>query len=430
MSLPLARQLCALAASQGGLPSLAGLLNRAAAVDAELPELSPVNWTSLLTGVGPEEHGIFGFTRLDPATYTLAINDAAAIQAPTVLAAASARGLTIRSLNVPTTSPAAALGPLRGMLVGGFVANSLREAVHPPLLAPMLERAGYRLEADTVAGKQDHHRLLAELNTALDGRRAGFDLLWQGQDFDVFLAVLTETDRLFHFALHAVLDPAHPLHGDCLRLLRKLDHVLGRWLQAYQDLPEPKRLLVCADHGFAPLVSEVDVNSWLARHGWLALESRPRTAELDATAISARSRAFALDPGRVYVHDRARFARGSVEPAEADRLIPDLRAGLASLRHQGEPVFRKVHLGKELYPGAAERFGSLVPDLVCEPHPGYSATAKFDVRQILGLHGRSGAHCVRGAIFADSRDCPDTPPARLRDVGARIFHHFGLRPGP
>lgn len=422
VSVDLARRLTNLP-HMAGLPNLASLLPGATPVDAELPELSPVNWTSLLTGVGPEEHGVFGFTRLDPRSYSLSIADASWIRTPTILSAASAKGLTVRSLNVPTTSPPSALGPLKGMVVGGFVARDLRQAVHPPLLAPMLAQAGYLLEGDTVAGKDDHDRLLGELHAALDGRRAAFDLLWQGQDFDLFLAVLTETDRLFHFLLHAVQDTSHPLHGDCMLFLSRLDQVLGHMLSAYHALPGPKRLLVAADHGFSLLKTEVDVNTWLLEHGFLRLQGQGH--ELDASVISPASRAFALDPGRVYVHDSARFARGPVPPQDAARVAGDLRHGLLALRHDGKPVFRAVHVGAELYPGAS---GPDVPDLLCEPHSGFSPTAKFDGRPLFGLHGRSGVHDARGAMFWDSNGRRDRPQ-RLRDVGREMFAHFGLQPG-
>ena len=66
------------------LPNLAGLLDKAGSIEAELPELSPVNWTSLATGEGPEIHGVFGFTRLDPRSYELSLTDATHVSCPTL----------------------------------------------------------------------------------------------------------------------------------------------------------------------------------------------------------------------------------------------------------------------------------------------------------------------------------------------------------
>ena len=39
----------------------------------------------------------------------------------------------------------------------------------------------------------------------------------------------------------------------------------------------------------------------------------------------ARARAFCLDPGRIYLHTRGRFPKGSVDPgAEAETLRTDI----------------------------------------------------------------------------------------------------------
>ena len=73
LPLALARAL----AASGRLPNLERLLaHNATTIEAELPELSPVNWTSFLTAAGPGRHGIFGFVGIDPATYTLGPIDA------------------------------------------------------------------------------------------------------------------------------------------------------------------------------------------------------------------------------------------------------------------------------------------------------------------------------------------------------------------
>jgi len=65
LPLSLARELGA------ALPNIGRLAQGAVSVRAELPELSPVNWTSFYTGEGPETHGIYGFSRMDPASYRL-----------------------------------------------------------------------------------------------------------------------------------------------------------------------------------------------------------------------------------------------------------------------------------------------------------------------------------------------------------------------
>ncbi|EPR39828.1 type I phosphodiesterase/nucleotide pyrophosphatase [Desulfovibrio sp. X2] len=412
LSLDLGRALCGLT----DLPALSRLLEdaRAHETTAELPELSPVNWTSLATGQGPGGHGVFGFTRLDPARYEIALTDAASVAAPRFWERYGELGLTCKVVNWPHAHPAR---PFPGWLVAGFAAPELARACHPPMLARILAGKGYRIEPDTARGKEDPDALLRGLHESLACRRTALDLLWPDLAWDAFALVLTETDRLFHFQLHSLLDPARPLHADCLAWLRAWDGLLGDFLARYDALPGQKRLLVMADHGFAPLASEVDLNSWLVRQGLLRLAG-PARHELDAARVAPPTRALALDPGRIFIHTHGRFARGEVAPGQTAPLAAEIRAALLSLTFEGRPVMEEVFLGPELYPEAAGTpHAAEVPDLVCLAAEGFSLTAKWDGREVFGLHGRTGCHTARGALWWDSEG---SRPARMRDAGRVI----------
>jgi predicted AlkP superfamily phosphohydrolase/phosphomutase len=398
------------------LPNLRRLSADAATVRAELPELSPVNWTSFYTGEGPEGHGVFGFSHMDPRNYALRIVSATDVSCPTIFDRLGERGLVSRVVNLPNTYPAR---PLRGMLVAGFVAPELRGAAYPPFLADKLLEADYRLEADTSRGRNDLDFLLKELRATLRSRLTALDMLWPDLAWDLFVHVFTETDRLFHFHMNAVLHPDHPNHMACMRFLADWDHALGRFLERYDKLPGPKRLLVLADHGFTELKTEVCLNTWLTQDGLLSLSGPPHD-EWDVSKITPESKAFALDPGRIYLHERGRFSRGSVEPIEREGLLGRIIDGLMALKHEGEPVLKAVHRGADLYPGAAS---DQCPDLVVESRPGFDLKAKFDRQNIFGLHGRTGTHTVDGAIFADSYGAR---PERMRDVGRIILQHFDI----
>ena len=406
------------------LPNLARLTAFAGSIEAELPELSPVNWTSFFTGVGPGEHGVYGFTLLDPASYALRIANSTDVRVPTIFDRLGTRGLVSRVLNLPNMAPAR---PLRGMLVAGFVAPGLDAAVYPPFLLGPLKAAGYRIEGDTTRGASDPGHLLGQLRQSLDARRAGLNLLWPDLAWDLFVCVLTETDRLFHFLFPAVEDPLHPLHPACLAFLAEWDLLVGEILERYDALPGPKRLIVLADHGFCTLTQEVDLNCVLRQAGFLR-QCRPARDEWDAGVISADSRAFALDPGRVYLHRRDSFARGCVAGADESALKRDLTALLMGLTWEGQRVMNRVLDGRELYGETSTGDASTgdtqagQPDLVCVPEPGFDLKAKFDRREVFGLCGRFGMHRPEDAIFCDSEG---TTPERVRDVGRLVLEHFG-----
>jgi predicted AlkP superfamily phosphohydrolase/phosphomutase len=317
-------------------------------------------------------------------------------------------------INLPNTYPASAL---RGMLIAGFVAPELDKAVYPRVLAGMLASKGYKLEADTERGRQDYDLLLTELGATLDSRRMALNMLWPDLAWDLFVLVLTETDRLGHFLFPAIVDASDPWHAPVMDLLRKWDLLIGEVLDRYEALPGPKRLLVLADHGFTALETEVDVNVWLQRMGYLKLARRPEH-ELDVACIAEESTALALDPGRIYIHDQARFSRGRVPPAQANTLREEIRTGLLELTWQGRPVMAEVHRGEEFYSGSKL---AMVPDLVCTPNPGFDLKAKFDRTEMFGFFGRRGMHT------ADDVFCFDSQGAiiqRVRNVGREVLEFF------
>ncbi|QGY41283.1 phosphodiesterase [Pseudodesulfovibrio cashew] len=397
------------------LPNIGRLAKNAVTVRAEVPELSPVNWTSFFTGEGPERHGVFGFSHMDPQTYAMRITDSRDVRCPTLFDKLGEHGLVSRVVNLPNTYPTK---PLKGMLISGFVSHELAGAVYPPFLAGRLAEENYLLEADTNRGASDLPYLLDELRHTLRSRLAALDILWPDLAWDLFIHVFTETDRLFHFFMDAVLHRDHPHHLECMRFLADWDHALGAFLTRYDALPGPKRLMVLADHGFTEIRTEVCLNTWLKRQGHLVTNSLPAD-EWDARCIGPETTAFALDPGRIYLHDN-RYSRGRVTAAERQALLETIRSSLEGLTLNGERVMEQVHEGKDLYPGAD---AAVLPDLVCQARPGYDLKAKFDRSEIFGLHGRTGTHTVDGAIFFDSEG---TRPKRMRDVGRAILDHFNI----
>jgi len=401
---------------QGTCPNIHSLLQSGNAhpMHAEIPELSPVNWTSFYTASGPEKHGMFGFTRLNPKTYTHEIADFNQVEADTIFDHLGAKGLYSKVINLPNTYPAR---PINGILVSGFVAPQLENAVYPPPLANILRGKGYRLEADTVSGSRDHEFLLKEINSTLDSRLMALDLLWPDLAWDLFVLVLTETDRLFHFLYPVLEEKNHPLHRECLEFMKKWDRAVGEVLERYHSLPDPKRLIILADHGFTQLNQEADLNAWLKTEGLLDFESRPEN-ELDARSMSPGTKAFCLDPGRIFIHDPERFARGCVQSADRQEIAREIKTGLAGLTWKGERVISGIYPGEELYPGAK---GPHVPDLVCVPAPGFELKGKFDRRETFGLFKRSGCHTADNAFFYDSGG---TAVERTRDAGQAVVDFF------
>lgn len=410
----LAQNLCA----QGLLPNLATVAGSSGcrAISAELPELSPVNWTSLFTASSPGEHGVFGFTHMDPQSYELQFTDFTHVHGATIFERLADKGLFTKAVNMPNLAP---VRPMRAMLVAGFPAQDLQASVHPPALAGILADHDYTIEADTVRGATDPGFLLGDLHRSLACREKALDLLWPDLAWDLFFFVLTETDRLGHFLFPALVEPYHPWRSEALRFMAAWDRLIGKFLERYHDLPDPKRLLIMADHGFTTLTQEVDLNVWLRDQGLLHLSRQPAN-EWDTQAMAHSTRAFALDPGRIYLHTKERFARGSLSGAEADQLGRNLIRALSGLTHDGRKIIRHAHLGRDLYHGSRAH---LAPDLVLVPEPGFDLKGKFGRTGMFGHFGRQGMHTADDVFFYDSMGASARTPT---EVGQAILDHFDI----
>lgn len=398
------------------LPNLREIIFKASENHAEIPELSPVNWTSLYTGCGPEQHGIYGFTEIDPNSYHLSITNFSKVKCPTIFDRMGRNGLITRSINLPNTYPAR---KIKGMMISGFVADNLESAVYPPFLASKLNERGYILEADTSRGLTEPHYLLAQVRATLKCRLQALEVLFNDLNWDLFIFVLTETDRLFHFLYPAFENSLHPLYSDCMEFLKLWDKAIGLFLDKYKKIPGQKRLIIMADHGFTSLETEIDLNVWLQQNGYLQYNFSPKD-QWDSTSIANSSMAFALDPGRIYIHRRDKFSRGFVNPKKASKISEKIREGLSQLTFNGTPIFDKIYTGIELYGPKAV---GIVPDLVCCAKPGYDLKAKFDRNEIFGFFGRMGTHTVNDAFFFDSEG---EKCNRMRDTGKIIIKWFGI----
>ncbi|MEW5913373.1 MAG: alkaline phosphatase family protein [Thermodesulfobacteriota bacterium] len=414
VGLDLARSL----AQRGVMPNLAGLLERGAAwaTASPLPEVSPVCWTSLFSGVGPGQHGVFGFAEPRPGAYSIHPVDSYSVAVPRLWDAASAAGLRSVVLNVPLTYPAAVI---KGVMVSGFVTPELSRGVHPLELLPRLQAMGYRPEAELERGRQDAAGLLMDLDQALAVRLELFTQML-AEDWSLYAAVVSDTDRVNHFAWPALWEDGHPLAAAARAAYGRIDGFLGRvWEFARPGVEAGElTLLMAADHSFGPIVSEVYLNPWLAQQGWLAVAGAPPHER-----ILPGTQALALDPGRIYLHWRGRFPEGGLEPgAKAEALLSDIAAGLMSLRHQGQAVIARVHRGLELYAGPRTH---LAPDLVAEAAPGYSLRAGLGRPEVFGRSHLTGAHWSQGAL-ALCLPAPEERPQTITGLYGLMAAALGL----
>jgi predicted AlkP superfamily phosphohydrolase/phosphomutase len=136
-------------------------------MDSTWPWVSSVAWSSMMTGVNPGKHNIFGFIDRDPATYKQFIPTSQNMRARTLWEVLSDAGKRVIVINVPVTYPPR---PVNGILVGCFLSPNLEKAVYPASYLPTLQSLGYILDADPWKARESKDLALQEVNSVLDAR--------------------------------------------------------------------------------------------------------------------------------------------------------------------------------------------------------------------------------------------------------------------
>jgi len=147
-------------------------------MESAIPEISSVSWSSIITGVNPGEHGIFGFMDMIPGTYTMSFPNFNSIKASAFWQTMDG---THAIINVPSTYPAK---PMNGFHVAGFVALDLENAVYPQKYIPMLEDLDYRIDVDSEKGHSSKELFFKDLHRTLDARQNTALHLWDESKWD------------------------------------------------------------------------------------------------------------------------------------------------------------------------------------------------------------------------------------------------------
>ncbi len=353
---------------------------RLAPMTASLPEISSVSWSSFMTGLDPGGHGIFGFTDFKDSSYSLRYPSFRDLKAPAIWDVLGERRMKSVVINQPSTYPAR---PISGVLVSGFVALELDRAVAPLSYLSTLKDLRYEIDVDTAKCRDDHDALFSSLHRLLAGRRAVLDDLWDREDWSYMEVVVTGTDRLHHFLWDAYENAGHPRRGDFLAYYRAIDDFLGHVFERFEGMETDGAFFMLSDHGFCGTKKEIYVNSVLRDAGFLRLP--PGASSLEG--ITESTKAFALDPARIYLNRKGRFPRGSVEAGDAAPLLRDLEALFEGLAAGGERIVRRQFTGEEAYSGPFARNG---PDLLLVPRNG------FDLKGRVGAEGIEGERRFQG----------------------------------
>ena len=190
---------------------------------------------------------------------------------------------------------------------------------------------------------------------------------------DLFVAAWTATDRVGHM-FWRFRDPGHPLYTEAGakefgRVIEdtyiRMDKIVGK---VTERVREGDLVMVLSDHGFKSFRTGFNVNTWLIRNGYLAVEDMPdpETAFNEKAFLAgydwSKTKAYALGLGSIFLNLRGREGQGLVDPSQAGALLEELRGKLLEVTDPatGAKVFTEIYT-RDVYSGVAR---ADAPDLV------------------------------------------------------------------
>ncbi len=205
--------------------------------------------------------------------------------------------------------------------------------------------------------------------------------------------VFDTTDRISHM-FYRYLDPTHPAnqgkdvekHKDVIRdLYARMDEFLAEVRAKLGDDRETV-LMVISDHGFCNFRRGVNLNTWLAREGYLVLkEGHATSGDWFAQVDWEKTKAFTLGLTGIFVNRKGREAKGIVEKGpELDGLCAEIKAKLERLLdpQNGERVVKEAFLTRALHSGP---YADAAPEILVGYQRGY----------------RHSWDCATGAVSAE-----------------------------
>jgi predicted AlkP superfamily phosphohydrolase/phosphomutase len=170
--------------------------------------------------------------------------------------------------------------------------------------------------------------------------------------------------------------------------------------------------MMLSDHGFAAIEKEVNINRALSERGFLNIVKSARDS---FEGVGEGSRAFALDPARIYINLTGRYPRGCVSPGDRARVVQEVANALCDLAVDGKPVVRRICRREEIYSGP--EFDN-APDLVILPNRGFDLKGRLAADALTSKGVFTGMHTHDDAfLFVRSSSIPESQIPAVPWVG-------------
>lgn len=451
----------------GQLPHIADLMQEGvhAPLSTTVPPMTPLAWTSMVTGVNPGRHGIFDFLDQNSETHEIAPVDYAKMNTPAIWDVFANEGRTAGVVNFPLAHPPRRVDPF---FIGGIPAHEKQTVAYPDEVQEYLDSINYDVHPH-VDPEVDLHGFYRATKRLTQTQMKATEVLAGRYDPDLLWTVFMGLDWVQHHLWDEEIDGENAC--DCF--YRYIDEVVGRLVELIDD---DGHVCIVSDHGARRVNGVVHINSLLEELGYLTRDdpggtvleqARERLMNVAWTvgrrlppglkrlakqyapgtfqdemraAVGAgqrgmdkridweRTEAFSYGyMGRVFLNSEERFEEAPVSVERASALRESLAEDLRSVEHPetGRPIFERVLSREETYEGAhlAEAAELIAVPAAWE----YSMFGDFGAEWVHPPDSRVADHDSEGVFVLSGPDVSGSPDElTVCDVAPTLLNLCGL----
>lgn len=458
---------------KGILPKLKKLKEKGIATTllSTYPPISPTGWASLFTGFEPVRHRIFDFIKRRKDSYFIEPIESHDRKKPFIWEYLSQNNKRTVAIGIPFTYPPQ---PLNGILVSGLGTPSKDSDFTYPLSFKEKILQNYPdfdvdFEENNLGDITiDRDYILHKVKQVTESQFLLSKDLFIKEKWDFFCAVFRSTDVIQHYFIDkkSVLEEYY----------KQVDSYIG-WFMTHMGKEDV--LLVCSDHGGAPVHTRFNINTWLFKNGYLSIKkSKINLAVLNLDALETRllksplkkivwkikrtrlieyllalvqpfsrskllgdynnvvwekTKLYSLptSTGLIFINQAEREPDGIVSYIERSSLLKEFKEKIEKLTYKGKKVVKEVVVIDNLYPNR-KNTDVEVPDCVVILAEGFTIHPTFSTEKDVFVPEkvRIGDHTSEGICIVYSQKellTPKTKMFRIYDIVPTVLSLLGVK---
>ncbi|OGU39446.1 MAG: hypothetical protein A2315_00065 [Ignavibacteria bacterium RIFOXYB2_FULL_35_12] len=253
---------------------------------SSIPMITPQMWGDIVTGKNPGYHGLFDFWQRGNEGRFKEINGLQ-VKVKPIWKILSENGLNSGIVNVPFTYPPQ---KINGFMISGEDAPGAHPSIAYPskIYKEIVEKFGrYRLK-DIFPGGRKKEDYLTLVKEDIEKQTEVLAYLISTKNWDFFLTFYSATAITQHYFWKDMKQGNNEYKDVIKTAYKSLDAAIDRLVKA---AGEDTNVFIISECGAGPLISGVQINTWLQKAGFLSFKKSNRVSS-EGTAKKSTEKSF------------------------------------------------------------------------------------------------------------------------------------------